>query len=72
MKNNKININDYKLNYPNSVKSYKEIYDLKIPFRAISISDSGQVNYFMFTIQPVLILTHAIKLTYTMDCQKKK
>ena len=41
MKNNKININDYKLNYPNSVKSYKEIYDLKIPFRAISISDSA-------------------------------
>ena len=40
MKNNKININDYKSNYPNSVKSYKEIYDLKIPFRAISISDS--------------------------------
>ena len=41
MKNNKININDYKSNYPNSVKSYKEIYDLKIPFRAISISDSA-------------------------------
>ena len=40
MKNNNINLNGYKVNYPNSVKIYKQIDELKIPYRAIKISDS--------------------------------
>ena len=40
MKNNRINLNGYKVNYPNSEKIYKQIDELKIPYRAIKISDS--------------------------------
>ena len=40
MKNNIINLNGYKVNYPNSKKIYKQIDELKIPYRAIKISDS--------------------------------
>ena len=40
MKNNRINLNGYKVNYPNSEKIYKQIDELKIPYRAITISDS--------------------------------
>ncbi len=40
MKENKINLDDYKVNYPNSIKSYKTVSDMEIPYRAISISDS--------------------------------
>ena len=40
MKDNKINLNEYKANYPNSEKIYKQIDELKIPYRAIKISDS--------------------------------
>ena len=40
MKNNGINLNGYKVNYPNSKKIYKQIDELKIPYRAIKISDS--------------------------------
>ncbi len=39
MKNNGINLNGYKVNYPNSQKIYKHIDKLKIPYRAITISD---------------------------------
>ena len=39
MKDNKIDLNEYKVNYPNSEKIYKEINELKIPYRAITISD---------------------------------
>ncbi len=44
MKDNKINLNDYKTNFPSSVKSYKDKYNLKIPYRAISISDDYGSN----------------------------
>ncbi len=39
MKDNKIDLNEYKVNYPNSEKIYKQIDELKIPYRAIKISD---------------------------------
>ena len=39
MQDNKIDLNEYKVNYPNSEKVYKQIQELKIPYRAISISD---------------------------------
>ena len=44
MKDNKINLNEYKVNYPNSEKIYKQIDELKIPYRAITISngDGGE------------------------------
>ena len=41
MKNNTIDLNRYKVNYPNSEKIYKQIRELKIPYRAITISDGG-------------------------------
>ncbi len=41
MKNNTIDLNRYKVNYPNSEKIYKQIRELKIPYRAIRISDGG-------------------------------
>ena len=40
MKDTKIDLNEYKVNYPNSEKIYKQIGKLKIPYRAITISDS--------------------------------
>ena len=57
MKENKINLNEYKENYPNSQKSYKKVYDLNIPYREITISDtSGENRLFMFMILLVLTL----------------
>ena len=41
MTKNKINLEDYKTNFPNSRKVYKEINDIKIPYRAITISNSS-------------------------------
>lgn len=41
MKETKINLNEYKVNYPNSKKTYKQVYDLEIPYREITISDSS-------------------------------
>jgi phosphomethylpyrimidine synthase len=40
MKKNKINIEEYNRNFPSSRKIYKEINDIKIPYRAITICDS--------------------------------
>jgi phosphomethylpyrimidine synthase len=42
MAKNKINLEEYKTNFPNSRKIYKEINDIKIPYRAISISNSSR------------------------------
>ena len=39
MKDNKINLNEYKVNYPILKKFIKQIEELKIPYRAITISD---------------------------------
>ena len=39
MKDNKIDLNEYKVNYPNSKKVYKNVDNLAIPYRAITISD---------------------------------
>ena len=44
MKDKKIDINEYKVNYPNSEKIYKQIDELKIPYRAITISDGEGGN----------------------------
>ncbi len=41
MKDNKIDLNEYKVNYPNSEKVYKNIDNLAIPYRAITISDTS-------------------------------
>lgn len=41
MKNNKIDLNEYKVNFPNSEKVFKNIDDLNIPYRAITISDTS-------------------------------
>ena len=38
---NKIKLDEYKTNFPNSRKVYKEINDIKIPYRAITISNSS-------------------------------
>jgi phosphomethylpyrimidine synthase len=40
MKKNKINLEEYNRNFPSSRKIYKEINDIKIPYRAITICDS--------------------------------
>jgi phosphomethylpyrimidine synthase len=42
MTKNKINLEDYKTNFPNSRKIYKEINDIKIPYRAIKISNASR------------------------------
>jgi phosphomethylpyrimidine synthase len=41
MAKNKINLEEYKTNFPNSRKIYKDINDIKIPYRAIKISNSS-------------------------------
>jgi phosphomethylpyrimidine synthase len=47
MTDKKINLEEYKTNYPNSRKVYKDIEDLKVPYRAITISDtSGEEREF--------------------------
>ncbi len=42
MTKNKINLEEYKTNFPNSRKIYKKINDIKIPYRAIKISNSSR------------------------------
>ena len=42
MAKNKINLEEYKTNFPTSRKIYKEINDIKIPYRAITISNSSR------------------------------
>jgi phosphomethylpyrimidine synthase len=42
MAKNKINLEEYKTNFPNSRKIYKEINNIKIPYRAITISNSSR------------------------------
>ena len=42
MTKNKINLEEYKTNFPNSRKIYKEINDIKITYRAIKISNSSR------------------------------
>ena len=47
MKNSKkINLNEYKKNFPNSKKIYKKINELQIPYRAIKLSDTKKDSYF--------------------------
>ena len=41
MKDNQIDLNEYKTNFPNSEKVYKNVGNLSIPYRAITISDSS-------------------------------
>ena len=43
MRENKINLDEYKENYPNSQNLIK-IYDLDVPYRAITISDTPGDN----------------------------
>jgi len=44
MSENKINLEEYKTNFPNSRKVYKSVYNLDIPYRAITISDTSGGN----------------------------
>ena len=61
MKDNKINLDEYKINYPNSEKIYKQIEELQIPYRAITISDGEvETNSSMYMILLVLIQTQVI------------
>ncbi|MBL6819438.1 MAG: phosphomethylpyrimidine synthase ThiC [Gammaproteobacteria bacterium] len=50
MAKNKINLEEYKTNFPNSRKIYKEINDIKIPYRAITISNSshGSEEFYVY------------------------
>ena len=41
MADKKINLEEYKTNFPNSRKVYKEIEGLKVPYRAITISNTS-------------------------------
>ena len=41
MTDKKINLEEYKANFPNSRKVYKDIEGLKVPYRAITISDTS-------------------------------
>ena len=41
MTDKKINLEEYKTNFPNSRKVYKNIKGLKVPYRAITISDTS-------------------------------
>jgi phosphomethylpyrimidine synthase len=41
MTDKKINLEEYKTNFPNSRKVYKDIGGLKVPYRAITISDTS-------------------------------
>ena len=44
MTDKKINLEEYKTNFPNSRKVYKNIEGLKVPYRAITISDTSGGN----------------------------
>ncbi len=44
MSDSKINLEEYKTNFPNSRKTYKNISGLDIPYRAITISDTAGGN----------------------------
>ena len=50
MKDNKINLDEYKENYPSSEKTYKQVAELNIPYRAITISDgdSGDKKFHVY------------------------
>ena len=50
MKDNKINLDEYKENYPSSEKTYKQVDELNIPYRAITISDgdSGDKQFHVY------------------------
>ena len=41
MTDKKINLEEYKTNFPNSRKVYKDIEGLRVPYRAITISDTS-------------------------------
>ena len=44
MSDNKINLEEYKTNFPNSRKVYKKVNNLDIPYRAITVSDTTGGN----------------------------
>ena len=44
MSDNRINLEEYKTNFPNSRKVYKSVYNLDIPYRAITISEASGGN----------------------------
>ena len=44
MTDTKIKLEEYNINFPNSRKVYKKVNDLKVPFRAITISDTSGGN----------------------------
>ena len=62
MRENKINLDEYKVNYPNSQKSYKKIYDLDIPYIEKLLFQIVQeiIEYFMFMILLALTLIQII------------
>ena len=44
MSDKRINLEEYKTNFPNSRKVYKSVYNLDIPYRAITISEASGGN----------------------------
>ena len=44
MTETKIKLEEYNTNFPNSRKVYKKVNDLKVPYRAITISDTSGGN----------------------------
>ena len=44
MSDKRINLEEYKTNFPNSRKVYKNVYNLDIPYRAITISEASGGN----------------------------
>ncbi len=44
MSDNKIDLEEYKSNFPNSRKVYKKVNNLDIPYRAITVSDTTGGN----------------------------
>ena len=44
MPDKRINLEEYKTNFPNSRKVYKNVYNLDIPYRAITISEASGGN----------------------------
>ena len=72
MRQNKINLDEYKVNYPNSQKSYKKIYDLNIPYRAIFQTPQEIIEYFTCMILLALTLTQIIRLISKQGLPKKE
>ena len=60
MKDNKINLDEYKINYPNSEKVYKQIEELQVPYRAITISDGdgGDRQFHVYDTTGPVSYTH--------------